>query len=181
MCSLFRRALSSTIDTEPLRSIRNHATLPSIIHPNGTILSGDFFPRAAPPHRAAPNHPPCNSPIPTELLRNIYAFAAHFLPSGFATLSPPPLAPAELLCCISQLPPVSYATSSLSLPHPCRATSPTFSANNDIAQRLIPSHRRRCSLSYAPFFKGPQSFIPTCSIFSTYLPDHLSIPSVQIL
>ena len=175
MCSLFRRALSATIATELLRSIRNPATLPSIIHPNGTIPSGDFLsanrstlPSGSEPsslslpypYRATPKHLRICCSFPTERFRHTYPSNAcpyrAILPHEptFRPATPPP---------------------------PCRATPHTFSVNNDIVQRLIPTHRRRCSVSFALFFEGPQSFMPTCSIFSTYIPDHLSIPSVQIL
>ena len=174
LCSLFRRALSSTIATEPLRSIRNPATLPSIIHPNGTIPSGDFLSanRSTLPSYSKPSSLPL--PYPYRATPPRLRIHCLPLPSRSATHPPPPLAPTERFRHTNQL-------SALQLPHPCRATPHTFSVNNDIAQCLIPSHRRRCSVSSAPFFEGPQSFIPTCSIFSTYLLDHLSIPSIQIL
>lgn len=87
LCSLFRRALSSTIATEPLRSIRNPATLPSIIHPNGTIPSGDFLsanrstlpsyskPSSLPlpyPYRATPQHLRICCLFLTERFRHTY-------------------------------------------------------------------------------------------------------------
>ena len=87
LCSLFRRALSSTIATEPLRSIRNPATLPSIIHPNGTIPSGDFLsanrstlpsgsePSSLPlpyPYRATSQHLRICCSFPTERFRHTF-------------------------------------------------------------------------------------------------------------
>ena len=80
-------ALSAPISTEPLRSIRNLATLPSIIHPNGTIPSGDFLsanrstlpsgsePSSLPlpyPYRATPQHLRICCSFPTERFRHTF-------------------------------------------------------------------------------------------------------------
>lgn len=112
LCSLFRRALSSTIATEPLRSIRNPATLPSIIHPNGTIPSGDFLsanrstlpsgsePSSLPlsyPYRATPQHLRICCLFLTERFRHTYPSNAcpyrAILPHEptFRPATPPPL------------------------------------------------------------------------------------------